>query len=752
MNFFDNKSGFVGILALWLIVIIATILTTYTYIMIEENRLMRTIQQGIYSEYNAIAGVHLAISKIMNDRQPSSDIDSIILNEVKISETHFGRYIEFIEIYNPLLYPVALTDFTITIEAGEEVLERAGIISWNEVSSSNVGLADTVSTILNPGHYAIILSTSFVSDTQMQSYYDTMIPSNAIVYALDSDTLGDPLGSIILGGGLVIPDTWANNVVIHEVCIGGATGSGANNEYVELFNPTGSAIDLSGWQLRRQRYNGDEYLYVNLTGSIPAFGYYLVAGVDYPNDFDAQRTATTGHYVNNEQAILRNMNETIVDAVAWGDLDTGVCIFGEPLPEMNNNTHRVVTRRQPTPSNNNSLDFFPNNFPTPQRGNFNIPPQPEDTTTISIILFDETDFIADQVFFDTSFGQIVYERNCFRNRTGITANDWTVITNSIPLGDFHLLGTPGSLNLSVKFSSDVDNNDNFPYIQNKQDWWNYSEDMNNDGNINFSWKLRPSLSKFNLNENFNRNNTNDSYVLDNKISYFFGPSIGRNIYAKNLPEQNIDFKKELGDKFIFPDDIVLISGVGENTAKNFQASLTVYPSDIGLFRLFPININAVSDSALINILRVNTKNLSASRNTAELLNGIVFDEYSTSDDSPNGALMKFINTLKNIPNQAQYWGSPASTAHIRKYNFIKDAVSGNYGIPLIFGSTNIIGKYTYWELIVEGYDNWVDDVPRDVMRIKADIAIPVYSNQIETPEIIFWSQNCITNFWTITDF
>ncbi len=72
-----------------------------------------------------------------------------------------------------------------------------------------------------------------------------------------------------------------DHVVINEAYVrGGSTGATYKNKYVELYNPTDAAVSLAGWSLqyRSATGTGNASNVVPLTGSIPAKGYYLIAG------------------------------------------------------------------------------------------------------------------------------------------------------------------------------------------------------------------------------------------------------------------------------------------------------------------------------------------------------------------------------------------------------------------------------------------------------------------------------------------
>ncbi len=72
-----------------------------------------------------------------------------------------------------------------------------------------------------------------------------------------------------------------DHVVINEAYLnGGSSGATYLNKYVELYNPTNSAVSLAGWSLQYRSASGTSAAsnVVTLAGSIPAKGYYLVGG------------------------------------------------------------------------------------------------------------------------------------------------------------------------------------------------------------------------------------------------------------------------------------------------------------------------------------------------------------------------------------------------------------------------------------------------------------------------------------------
>jgi phosphatidylserine/phosphatidylglycerophosphate/cardiolipin synthase-like enzyme len=100
------------------------------------------------------------------------------------------------------------------------------------------------------------------------------------------------------------------DVVISEVAWMGTTGSTAN-EWIELYNTTGSSISLTSWTLKAL----DNTPSVTLSGSIGAYSYYLLERTDDNSvpGITADKIYTGACGDGGEQLVLRDGGNTVID-------------------------------------------------------------------------------------------------------------------------------------------------------------------------------------------------------------------------------------------------------------------------------------------------------------------------------------------------------------------------------------------------------------------------------------------------------
>lgn len=150
-------------------------------------------------------------------------------------------------------------------------------------------------------------------------------------------------------------DPTGTGVVINEVYGGGGnSGSHFASDFVELDNPTGSAVDLTGWTVQYRSATGTTVQRTALTGGIAAHGHYLVRESTGGNGDQVplptpDATGTTAMSATGGVVILASSatNVTaqgdlaglpgVVDAVGWGGSTTSF-EGTAPGPATNNTT------------------------------------------------------------------------------------------------------------------------------------------------------------------------------------------------------------------------------------------------------------------------------------------------------------------------------------------------------------------------------------------------------------------------------
>ena len=236
------------------------------------------------------------------------------------------------------------------------------------------------------------------------------------------------------GGGAPLPLTPLSatptaallKILINEIQIEGEGGE-KSHDFIELFNPATTSVNISGYRLRK-RTSGVTELSIRVfpdNSIIPALGYFIWANSDYaltgkiiPNTTTTQTIA-----LNNSIALLApSPNNTIIDAVAWG---TSTNPFIEPpsFPQNPKENESLGRKWSSTTeggytyidTDNNQNDFEIQR-PTPGARNQSIAPEPsEPVNQLPIAKFVHSPpipFVNQEINFDASSstdpgGQIV---------------------------------------------------------------------------------------------------------------------------------------------------------------------------------------------------------------------------------------------------------------------------------------------------------------------------------------------------------
>ena len=134
-----------------------------------------------------------------------------------------------------------------------------------------------------------------------------------------SDDLGGGADDLARDGGGGQPITCAGqHVVINEVQVGSAASP--SDEFIELYNPCASMIDLTGSSLvYRSAAGTSDLVIISLNKTIAPGGFYLVTGPAFGDmgapdqSYGAGRMSATGGGVG-----LRDGTQALIDSVGYG--------------------------------------------------------------------------------------------------------------------------------------------------------------------------------------------------------------------------------------------------------------------------------------------------------------------------------------------------------------------------------------------------------------------------------------------------
>lgn len=157
-----------------------------------------------------------------------------------------------------------------------------------------------------------------------------------------------------------------STLVINEVQTHGVT---ALDEWVEIYNPCGKAVSLTGTLVYRS-YNGssDITLAAINAKSVPANGYLLLANSDYVGTTDVQFNAGTGMADSGGGVALRDNNGLQIDSMGWGNA-TNAFVEGSAATAPSSNSQSMARTPNGTNTHHNSTDFKVATSPTPRAAN-----------------------------------------------------------------------------------------------------------------------------------------------------------------------------------------------------------------------------------------------------------------------------------------------------------------------------------------------------------------------------------------------
>ncbi|MDQ7817622.1 MAG: lamin tail domain-containing protein [Melioribacteraceae bacterium] len=182
-----------------------------------------------------------------------------------------------------------------------------------------------------------------------------------------------------------------NHLVIAEIYgAGGNSGATYRYDYIVLYNPTFSSIDLTSWSIQYQSATGISSPWTNyktnLTGSISANSYYIIQesggtnGIDLPippnviGTISLNATAGKVALVNDQNYIIGIDDSNVIDFVGYGSTANS-SEGNNPAPSPstvssicradNNGSQTYGSNGSGTDTDNNGNDFWINYSPSP---------------------------------------------------------------------------------------------------------------------------------------------------------------------------------------------------------------------------------------------------------------------------------------------------------------------------------------------------------------------------------------------------
>jgi lamin tail-like protein len=193
------------------------------------------------------------------------------------------------------------------------------------------------------------------------------------------------------------------HVVISEVQTG--TTVSASQEFVELYNPTGSSVSLNNWALEYKAATSTDTAtnwvkHATLSGTIAAYGFYLIAPKSYLAIADADWSATLAG--SGGDIRLRDSSGTVVDQLGYGT-SANAAEGGAPAlaPPASQSIERLPGRLDELGGNgvdtdSNAADFILRTDPQPQSsGSLAEPPGADDSDLAVGTLTDPVDSSTD---------------------------------------------------------------------------------------------------------------------------------------------------------------------------------------------------------------------------------------------------------------------------------------------------------------------------------------------------------------------
>ncbi|MEK7094406.1 MAG: lamin tail domain-containing protein [Patescibacteria group bacterium] len=154
-------------------------------------------------------------------------------------------------------------------------------------------------------------------------------------------------------------------ILINEIQT--ASASSTHEEFVELYNPSNEAVDLTNWYIQKKTKSASSFSTflpkTALAGkSIAAHGFFVIS---HPSSSLIAQVVTDEGLADHNTLVLKNPHGDIIDKVGWG----GAGDFEEqaaPNPDSDQSIQRKVSGSSFIDTEHNSEDFEIKDCPSPQ--------------------------------------------------------------------------------------------------------------------------------------------------------------------------------------------------------------------------------------------------------------------------------------------------------------------------------------------------------------------------------------------------
>ena len=160
--------------------------------------------------------------------------------------------------------------------------------------------------------------------------------SNAILPQGASSTPGNVAAGQLVSYKRAPLQAPLTNIVISEFRTTGPGGAGGD-EFVELFNPTNTSIDISGWTIDYSACGGGGGISATIPSvpSLQAGEHYLIGGTGYSGSvaLDLDLGASNLGLVDDGGIALEDASSTVVDAVGFCNVNASDFYEGTPASD-----------------------------------------------------------------------------------------------------------------------------------------------------------------------------------------------------------------------------------------------------------------------------------------------------------------------------------------------------------------------------------------------------------------------------------